>query len=210
MFDWADTRLTAAALALFILSVGGQSLILLFVRAYYAESKTVTPLVISVISSFLIAILGYVFVKAFNAIPFLTYFIESLFKVSDQPGTSVLVLPLAYSFGILINTFFLWYVFERDYPGFTKAVKVTLFQSFATSIIMGYVTFAALRFFNIFFTLEKAWGVFLQGFCAGIVGIISAIIVLILLKNREIYEVRDTLHRKIWKAKVVVPDQESL
>lgn len=209
-FDWADTRLTAAALAIFIVSVIGQSLILLFVRAYYAEGKTRKPLIINVISGILIMVLGYAFTKAFFAFPVFAYFLEDLFKVSGQTGTSVLVLPLAYSIGVLVNTYFHWHMFGKDYPGFTRPVIETLFQSFAASVIMGYITFISLRFFNIFFTLEKAWGVFMQGFCAGIVGIIAGIIVLVLLKNREIKEVWATLHHKFWKSDVVVPDQETL
>jgi hypothetical protein len=75
---------------------------------------------------------------------------------------------------------------------------------------MGYITFLSLRFFNIFFPLTKAWNVFFQGFFAGIVGIIAGVIVLILLKNKEIKEVWTTLHHKFWKSNVVVPDQETL
>jgi len=101
-------------------------------------------------------------------------------------------------------------MFERDYPGFTKPVIATLFQSFSASVIMGYTTFISLRFFNIFFPLTKAWNVFLQGFCAGIVGIVVGILVLLMLKNKEIQEVWETLHHKIWKSQVVVPDQEVL
>jgi uncharacterized membrane protein len=101
-------------------------------------------------------------------------------------------------------------MFEKDYSGFTKPVIATLFQSFSASIIMGYVTFLSLRFFNVFLPLTKAWNVFLQGFLAGIVGIIVGIIVLVLLKNREIREVWATLHHKFWKSNVVVPDQETL
>lgn len=209
-FDWADTRLTAATLALFIVSVMGQSLILLFVRAYYAEGKTKKPLIINIISGLMIAILGYVFTKAFFAFPLLAYFLEDLLKVSGQLGTSVLVLPLAYSIGVLFNTYLHWHMFEKDYPGFTKPVMATLFQSFSASIIMGYATFLALRFFNTFLPLTKGINVFLQGFFAGIVGIIVAIIVLVLLKNREIKEVWTTLHHKFWKSNVVVPDQETL
>lgn len=209
-FDWADTRLTAAVLAIFVVSVIGQSLILLFVRAYYAEGKTKKPLVVNIISAVIIAGLGYGFTKAFFAFPMFAFFLQDLLKVSGQMGTSVLVLPLAYSLGVLFNTYLHWHMFERDYPGFTKPVIATLFQSFCASIIMGYVTFLSLRFFNIFFTLDKAWGVFLQGFCAGIVGIIVGILVLLLLKNREIKEVWATLHHKFWKSNVVVPDQETL
>ncbi len=209
-FDWADTRLTAAALAVFVVSIIGQSLILLFVRAYYAEGRTKKPLLINITSGLIIVILGYVLTKIFFAFPIFRYFIEDLLKVNGQIGTSVLILPLAYSIGVLFNTYMHWHMFEMDYRGFTRPVVVTLFQSFASSVIMGYVTFLSLRFFNIFFPLTKAWNVFFQGFFAGIVGIIVGIIVLILLKNREIKEVWITLHHKFWKSNVVVPDQETL
>jgi putative peptidoglycan lipid II flippase len=210
LFSWADTRLTAAALALFIISVVGQSLILLFVRAYYAEGRTTKPLIINIISSLCIALLGYVLTKAFFAFPVFRFFLEDLLKVSGQTGTSVLILPLAYSLGVFLNTYFHWHMFERDYPGFTRPVFATLFHSFSASVIMGYITFISLRFFNLFFTLDKAWGVFMQGFCAGIVGIIAGIIILYLLKNKELQEVWAALHQKIWKAKVVLPEQETL
>jgi putative peptidoglycan lipid II flippase len=210
LFDWADTRLTAAALALFIISVVGQSLILLFVRAYYAEGKTRKPLIINIISSLSIAFFGYILTKAFFAFPVFRFFLEDLLKVSGQAGTSVLILPLAYSLGVFLNTYLHWHMFERDYPGFSRPVFSTLFHSFSASIIMGYIAFVSLRFFNLFFTLDKAWGVFLQGFLAGIVGIIGGILVLYLLKNKELQEVWSALHSKIWKAKVVVPDQETL
>ncbi|MBT4894909.1 oligosaccharide flippase family protein, partial [bacterium] len=42
-FDWADTRLTAAALALFAVSIAAQGLVLLFVRGYYAAGNTKKP-----------------------------------------------------------------------------------------------------------------------------------------------------------------------
>lgn len=209
-FDWADTRLTAAVLAIFVISVIGQSLILLFVRAYYAEGKTKKPLMINVFSGLLIVFFGYVLTKAFFAFPIFRFFLEDLFKVSGQIGTSVLVLPLAYSIGVLINTYLHWHMFEKDYNGFTKPVVATLFQSFSASVIMGYVAFISLRFFNIFFPLTKAWNVFFQGFFAGILGIIVGIIILVILKNKEIEEIWRTLHHKFWKSNVVVPDQETL
>lgn len=209
-FDWADTRLTAAALAVFVVSIIGQSLILLFVRAYYAEGKTKKPLIINIISGLVIVVLGYALTKAFFAFPVFRYFLEDLLKISGQRGTSVVVLPLAYSIGVFFNTYLHWHMFENDYPGFTKPVIKTIFQSFSASIIMGYIAFLSLRFFNIFFPLTKSLNVFLQGFFAGIVGILAGILVLILLRNRELREVWRTLHHKFWKSNVVVPDQETL
>jgi hypothetical protein len=40
------------------------------------------------------------------------------------------------------------------------------------------------------------------------IGIASAVIVLSLLNSRELEEVWSTLHKKIWKARVVQPDAE--
>lgn len=211
-FDWVDTRLTAAVLAIFVISVTAQSLVLLFVRASYARGKTKIPLLINISSSVLIAILGYVFFKLYNTLPVFNYFLEELFKVSDlnNVGTHILVLPLAYTIGTIINSVLYWYICEKDYKGFTSRVLPSFFQSFAGSVIMGYVTFISLRFFNMFFPLTKLWGVFLQGFCAGIVGIMALIIVLRMLQNKELKEVWETLHHKIWKAKVIIPGQENL
>ena len=209
-FTWSDTRLTAAVLAIFTVSVLGQGLILLFVRAYYAEGATQRPLLINVLSGVIIVVLGYVLTKLFFAEPIFRYFLEALLRVTGQAGTSVLVLPLAYSIGTIINTILHWAMFERDYPGFTRQVWNNLFQSVAASLIMGLATYESLNVFDKVFSLSKISGVFLQGFCAGIIGIIVGILVLIALRNAEIAEVWKALHSKIWKAKIVVPEAEHL
>ncbi len=209
-FDWADTRLTAASLALFMVSVVGQGLIVLFVRAFYAEGKTTKPLLINVISATCIVVFGYLFTKAFFAFPLARLFLEELLKVTGQPGTSALVLALAYSIGIVLSTILHWWMFAKKFKGFTKPVLSTFFHAFSASVIMGYAAFLGLRLFALVFPLTKVWGVFLQGFCAGIIGLAVGICVLLLLKNKELQEVWTTLHRKIWKAKVPPAEIEHL
>jgi hypothetical protein len=119
------------------------------------------------------------------------------------------MLALAYSFGVIINLVLHWISFERSYPGFTKPVLGTLYHSFSASIIMGYVAFQGLRLFS-FFPTEKVWGIFMQGFSAGTLGLVAGIFILILLKNRELQEVWRTFHRKIWKASVPPAEVERL
>jgi peptidoglycan biosynthesis protein MviN/MurJ (putative lipid II flippase) len=197
-------------LGLFVISTIGQSLIILFVRAFYAEGKTAKPLLINAISAIVIIVAGYGLTKAVYVYPFFGYFIEELFKVTGQTGTAVLVLGLAYSIGVILNTFLHWWVFERTYPGFTRPVLSTLFHSFSASVIMGYAAFLSLRVFNIIFPLTKAWGVFLQGLCAGIFGLFVGVLVLMLLKNKELEDVWRTLHHKIWKAPVPPAEVEHM
>jgi len=54
------------------------------------------------------------------------------------------------------------------------------------------------------------WGVFLQGFISGILGIIAAIIVLYLLHNEELKDLVKTINTKFWRAKIIAPSQEEL
>lgn len=209
-FDWADTRLTAAMLAIFTFSTIGQSLIILFVRAFYAEGKTSRPLLINVISAVITVCSGFALYRAYFIFPVFRYFIEDLLKVTGQVGTSVLVLGLAFSIGTFINTVLHWVTYEKSYPGFSKPVLATLFHSFAGSIIMGYVAFLSLRVYSLVFPLTKVWGLFLQGLCAGLTGIIVLVIVLKLLNNRELEDVITTLHKKIWKTPVPPAEVEHM
>lgn len=209
-FDWSATKLTAACFALFTFSVIGQSLILLFVRAYYSGGKTRKPLIINLLSSALIVIFGYVFMKAFVAYPLFQYFMESLFKVEDIQGSVVLMLPLAYTLGVFINTAFHWAMFHQDFTDFSKPVFATLFQSLSAAIIMGYVAYVFLDVFDDVFDINTVAGIFLQGLMAGIIGIMAGVLVLKLLKSKELNEVVRTLHAKIWKAKVLAPEQNTL
>jgi putative peptidoglycan lipid II flippase len=209
-FDWADTRLTAAMLAIFAFSTIGQSLIVLFVRAFYAEGKTAKPLFINVTSAVITIASGLSLYKAYYAFPVFRFFLEDLLKVNEQLGTSVLVLGLAFSIGTMINTILHWWTYEKVYPGFTKPVLSTLFHSFAASIIMGYVAFLSLRVYSLVFPLTKVWGLFLQGLCAGLTGIVILVLVLKLLNNRELEDVVTTLHKKIWKTPVPPAEVEHM
>ncbi|MDB5238739.1 MAG: hypothetical protein JWO00_74 [Candidatus Parcubacteria bacterium] len=205
-FDWADTRLTAAMLALFTLSTVGQSLIVLFVRAFYAEGKTARPFLVNAISASTIVGSGLFFMWLFKVSPLFHYFLESILRVEGQAGTGVLALALAYSFGVALNTVLHWWLFAKNYPGFTKPVLSTMFHSFAASVIMGYASYLSLQIFSVVFPLNKVWGVFLQGLASGIVGLIVLVLVLIVLQNKELAEVWRALHRKIWK--VTLPPAE--
>ncbi len=207
-FNWDDTRLTAAALALFTVSLIAQNLVALFVRSYYSQGKTKTPLVMNVLSAMLIVAGSYFLVRLFEVNSLFRYFMESVLKVSDVPGTAVLMLPLGFTIGVVINLIIHWVGFSRHFPAFSKPVLRTLFEISGASIIMGYITYQCLGIFDTVFDINTLSGIFLQGFLSGMIGIIVAIVLLILLQSRELAEVWGTLHKKIWKAKIIAPDAE--
>ena len=209
-FDWADTRLTAAALALFSISILAQSLILLFVRGYYAGGNTKKPLIINLFSAVLIVIFAFGFLWLFKRLDFFRYFVESLLRVDNVAGAEVLMLPLGFSVAQLVNAAIYWFYFARRFPTFSPVVSRTFFEIFSTSVIMGFIAYRSLNVFDKIFDLNTLSGIFFQGFLSGLIGIAVGLVVLILLKNKEIKEVWATLHHKIWKAKIIAPEPESL
>lgn len=207
-FNWDDTRLTAAALALFTISLVAQNLVALFVRSYYSQGKTKTPLFMNMVSAGIIVFGSYALVRIFDNNLFFRNFIESILKVQGIPGTTVLMLPLGYSIGVVFNLIVHWWGFSRHFPAFSKPVKKTLFQICGASTIMGYVTYQFLPVFDKVVDVETLIGIFSQGLFSGLLGIVVAVFVLYMLGSRELSEVWATLHKKIWKAKVIAPDAE--
>ncbi|MFA6095311.1 MAG: lipid II flippase MurJ [Candidatus Paceibacterota bacterium] len=198
-FDWSDTRLTAASLALFVVSAAAQGLVLLFVRAFYAEGKTSKPLLMNVVSALFTIALAYVLVKAYGAYPMFSYFVESIMKTDGAGGSAILMLPLAFSLGSVLNVVLHWYALSHEFSEFTRSMMKAVFQSLSSSIIGGFAAYQSLRYFDDIFDLTSGPGIFLQGLCAGIVGIIVTAIMLSLVKSPELAQAVAVFKEKVWR-----------
>lgn len=210
-FTWADTRLTAAAVALFIVSLATQSLVLLFVRGYYAASKTKRPLIINVLSSFMIILFAYLILYIFKTYPNLLSALEGILRVRGVPGTIMLALPIAYALGSIFNFFLIWIMFRRDFLK-SKGTKLykTFIESFLGAVTMGLFAYISLNLLSNIFKLDTFIGIFLQGFISGIIGICAGIFVLFIFKNKELLDIVKTLSHKFSSSRVVAPEQTEL
>jgi len=209
-FSWENTRLIAASLAIFSISIMAQGLIALFARAYYAVGNTTRPLYINLISSFFIVIFSFLFLYIFQHVSHFKYFVESLLKVSGIEGTEVLMLPLAYSTGTIVNFILLYIFVKRDFVKKVKFISKTFFQSLSASFFIGVSSYISLNIFSPIFGTVTFWGIFLQGLISGIVGIGIGILVLYLLDNQELKDITKTLKTKFWRVKILPPPQEGL
>lgn len=208
-FSWENTRLVAASLAMFSISIVAQCLIALFARAYYAGGNTKTPLYINFFSSISIIIFAFIFLKIFKNFEEFQYFIESLFKVSDIAGTEVLMLPLAYSIGTIMNFILLWVYIKKDFIHRAPFIFKSFFQSLSASFFLGFSSYLALNAFSSIFNLNTFWGIFLQGFLAGIIGIISFSVILYFFKNEEFLDLLKTVKTKFWRNSALPPSEEN-
>src|SRR3989338_967289 len=155
--------------------------------------------------------MAFLLLWAFDHFIYFRYFIESLLRVDDLSSTSVLMLPLAFSTGLIVNFIWLWFAFRKDFPLIQKSgLARTFFQSLGGSFIMASVAYKSLQFFDNIFDINTFFGIFLQGFLSGILGIIAGIIVLRLMKNKELSDVSKALRSKFWKTPVIQEAQIEL
>ena len=210
-FSWSDTSLTAAAIALFLISLVTQSLVLLFVRGYYAASQTKTPLTVNVFSSIMVVVLAYLILGIFRYYPGSLTSLEILLRIKDVPGSIMLALPLAYALGSLINFFLIWFLFRRDFlEGGRMRLFKTFWESFLGALTMGLAAYLALNLFSPIFNLETLGGILGQGLCSGLIGLAVGIIVLLLLKNKEILDIMAVLSHKFSGRRIILPEQQEL
>jgi putative peptidoglycan lipid II flippase len=210
-FSWSDTRLTAAAVGLFVISLVTQGLVLLYVRGYYAAGNTKKPLLVNVFSSFMVVIFAYLFIFIFKNYPNILSSLEIILRVQNVPGTIMLALPIAYALGSILNFFLIWFLFKKDFlKGSHLKIGNTFRDSLISALSMGFVSYISLSFFDNIFNINTGLGIFLQGFISGILGIIFGIIILFLLKNKELKDLLSTLNKKFWRKNVVGPEQTEL
>jgi len=202
-FTWADTRLTAAALSLFAFSLFAQGLILLLVRAFYAAGKTKLPLMINIVSSFFIVIFSVVSLYLFENFVSLSSLFERFLRVEGVLGVSVLVLPLAFSLGSILNFILLFLFFEREFGKVGVVIKKSVLEILGASVLVGVVAYLSLVGFSFIFDLNTFLGVFAQGLLSGLFAIVVGFFLFKFLKNRELRELVFSLRKKFGKKMLI-------
>lgn len=192
-FDWSDTRITAAAMALFVSSILFQSLQLFLTRAHYAFGKTRLPLIINIFSASLTVMLAFLLTN-FSTDGAVFVSIGKFLKVEGLDRLIVLGLPLAFSIGALVSAFLLWRFLEdsiRD--SIFKPLLLSFTNGLISAFIAGLAAWGTLQIFGGLFDLELAVQVFLHGLIAGTVGIACSILFLYFSHNREFFEIKERL-----------------
>jgi putative peptidoglycan lipid II flippase len=209
-FSWSDTRLTAAVLAMFAVSVTAQSISMLLIRAFYATGNTRISFWSAIIEGAGALGFAFVFFSAFNHYDFVRYFLESLLRIEGIPGSAIITLPAAFAMGALVQAARLWIMMRRKHVQELKEVAESLGQVFSASIIMGFVAYLSLNAWAPVFDLDTLSGIFLQGFLSGLVGIGAFYVVMRLMKSKELDDITGTLRARIWKSAVIAPEQPEL
>lgn len=196
-FDWAATKLVAAALALFVISAAAQSLVLLFTRGLYAVGDTTRALIANVTGAIVIVVSAYGLDSWFAQNGAFKYFLETILRVDGVTGTRMLALPLAYSLGMIVSFVMLVIELEKKTPHLWRGLKRSFYQSFSASVLMGFVAYHVLAILAPELDQNTFIGIFLQGLIAGTAAIVAGIFLFSIFENREYIEVRRALHSRL-------------
>ncbi len=195
-FSWDDTRITAAVVALFALSLLAQATVLAFSRAYYAAGKVALPIMLNVGGALLAGALAYVFVVGAAKFEFARHFIEALLRVTDVPGTLVLMIPFAYSLVMITIALCFAVAFSIQY-GYDRATTASLGISFSASVIGAAAVYGTLNAFGPLLDTTTFVGIFVQGATAGLIGTTVWVLILYLMRSQEFSEVYTMLRSKL-------------
>lgn len=206
-FNWDDTRLTAAALALFSLSLAAQAVHLLVVRAFYAGGNTRTPLLVTVLSSLgMVVSAGVLFLLYERSSLFSTFLVDA-FRVEDVGGTEVLILPLAFSAVFVLHSIVLVHLFVREYGnGVLSGLGGVLWRALGAGAVAASAAYSALNVLVDGLRVETFLGIFMQGFVAGILGILAGALFLWSAKSPELAEAVASVRHRFWKTRPIAPE----
>ena len=208
-FDWTDTRLTAAALALFAVSLAAQGLSLLLIRALYAAGRTAIPFIVSGLSAALTIILGVWLLTLFSDSASIA-FIEAFLRVQDVPGSNILALSIAYSLSSLISAGILCLYFAGRFGRFFSEVGRSWWEALTAALAAGVASYGALNVIGDVTFATTLAEILVKGAGAGFIGLIAAGFTYFALGNREFAENVAALRKRIWRdAEPVVSAEQS-
>lgn len=198
-FSWDATKLTAALLAAFVISLIAQAVMLVFSRGYYAAGRERVPILVQA------GVAGAAFFMAYGAFTWFQhndtaqYFFEYIFRIESVAGSAVVVIALAYSLALVAGSIVFGVLFARDF-GFERRVFHTLFCSMASAVLGAGAAYAALQIFGPLLPTETFTGIFIQGAVAGIAGIFIWALTLFVLRSNEFAETETVARRIIGRA----------
>lgn len=204
-FDWSDTRLTAAVLALFALSLFAQAALLLLVRAFYAGGKTLIPLVITVISSLCAVLAAYVGLWYWQTHVGFQLLLVSLLRLDSVPGTEILVLAAAFALGQIIQIALLLHMARRHFRLELRSLARLWMQACVAMVAGTIASYVTLQTIVEGINQNMFIGIALQGFIAGVMGLVAIVFVYWLLGSKELNETTRSFRSRLFKTDVLKP-----
>jgi putative peptidoglycan lipid II flippase len=207
-FDWGDTRLTAAVLAIFVLSLVAQAILLLLVRAFYAGGKTKLPLIVALCGGTISVVSAFILQNLYQTKSSFELFLNDLFRLSGVEGSEILVLAIAFLIGQFFQLIVLLGVSRKTFSVSYRPLVILFLQSTVASLAGATSAYVTLVFVVGGVNQDTFVGIMLQGVSAGVMGLIAIVLVYLAFDSSELKEIYRSFHTKLFKTDVIAPQQD--
>lgn len=146
-FDASDALVSGIALSLFAFSIAPQGLLLLFTRSYYAAEDTAKPVLANSFSMILTISLALGLVYLYETMPSFALMFDKFLRLPAGLNHEVLVLPVAFSIGMIVNALLHWEAFMLDFPGSGRPLFASALRSLTVALLSGATVYAVHDFF---------------------------------------------------------------
>ncbi|QQG45056.1 MAG: murein biosynthesis integral membrane protein MurJ [Candidatus Sungiibacteriota bacterium] len=206
-FSWEDTRLTAAVLAVFSLSLFAGGLVSLLIKGFYALENTWRPLIINIFASVFSVALALIFSAVLGEASGFTQGLANLLRIPDVLDKRVVGLALGFSLGSAVNIWLLYGALKRlarksfghDQPlPLGEFLKIIL-----AALVSGLAAYGVRLSFSETLPLITFVRVLVQGATAGVVGLATYFGILLLLKEETVFSLVGTLKRRLFRVGVL-------
>lgn len=209
-FNWGDTRLTAAVLALLALSLFAQAINLLLIRAFYAGGNTKIPFATTLFGSALAVGLALLFFIIFRHDQTFVEHLAGFFRIGDVFGSEILLIALSYSIASFVQMLTLGVFAARIFSLPVGWLLPNLSRAVCAALCGAVCAYATLNIFVEGINETSFLGILIQGMLGGIVGICGVLLAYYLLRSPELHEIYTSFHKRIFKTDVVAPQEDVL
>lgn len=204
-FDWNDTRLVAASLAVLSFMILFEGLNTLLIRSFYALEKTWEPLWANLFASATTVFAALGILGLFSYAPETLQAFSAFLRVGDLNETQILAVALAFSIGSVLNFFFLFAKLRSAATlAFGIETKETLrpfLKIFASAVLAGLAAYGALLPFPALVPTNTFLGIAAQGIIAGVIGLATYFAALYFLKNEELNSLLASFNKRLYSLK---------
>ena len=188
-FNWEDTILTMNTLGFFSISLFAQALLPLLIRVFYARHNSSTPFFIGLVSAIANVVLSLWLSRSYG----------------------VAGLALGFSIASILNFILLWLALHIEIGNLDELRILSSTIKFSAAAVLTGITVQSVKLLVWpYIDMTRTWGVFTQGFLAGLSGILIYAIICWLLRSEEFIAIwspiKCRLCRPLWK-KVETGDQ---
>lgn len=187
-FDWVDTRLTAAVLAILAFGILAKSITHFMSIVFYSINNTILPFIINATTAIGLISSLYAAKYIFEEYPTILEYVEFVLRIKDVPGSEVAVLAITETFVVICAMVVFLYVIRNKYLFSFSSISHSFFVHVFAGVLFGYASYLMLHISAFFTGTTTIVGLVIQLGSSGMVAFLIWGVFLYIMRDKAFQE----------------------